>query len=160
MKKIFPLVLLAIVTLSCTKTKLSTPESLQVNNFIYKGLNNYYLWQDKVPNLADTRFLNNKEYNVFLESEGNSSQFFYNLLYQRGVIDKWSWIVDDYIALEQSFQGTNKNNWNGIWLGTLLKTLLLNYLVMSVMWFLILMLLLKYVARGMLFNQVNGTQLN
>ena len=158
MKKIYLLFFLVLLTIGCTKNKLSTPESLQVNNFIYKGLNNYYLWQDKVPNLADTRFLNNKEYNVFLESEGNSAQFFENLLYQRNIIDKWSWIVDDYIALEQSFQGTTKTT--GMEFGLVrykdTPTNIFGYVRYVVPG---TDAETKNITRGMLFNKINGTQL-
>ena len=158
MKKGIVLLLLTLIITSCTKNKIGTPESLRVNNFIYKGLNNYYLWQNNVPNLADTRFLNNKEYNVFLESEANSSQFFENLLYQRNIIDKWSWIVDDYIALEQSFQGTSKTT--GMEFGLVrykdTPTNLFGYVRYVVP---NTDAAAKNVTRGMLFNQVNGTQL-
>ena len=37
-------------------------------------------------------------------------ELFQNLLYQPGVVDRFSWIVDDYIALENSFQGITLNN--------------------------------------------------
>ena len=30
--------------------------AVPVNDFIWKGLNLYYLWQEDVPNLADDRF--------------------------------------------------------------------------------------------------------
>lgn len=158
MKRILSLLLFSIVLISCTKNKLSTPESLQVNNFIYKGLNNYYLWQDNVPNLADTRFLNNKEYNVFLEGEGNSALFFNNLLYEKGIIDKWSWIVDDYIALEQSFQGTTQTTGMEFGLVRYKDTPsnifgYVRYVVPNTD------AATKNVTRGMIFNQVNGTQL-
>ncbi|MGB0890894.1 MAG: S41 family peptidase [Flavobacteriaceae bacterium] len=157
MKRIF-LLFLVVFAYSCTKNKLSTPESLQVNNFIYKGLNNYYLWQDNVPNLADTRFLNNKEYNAYLENEGNSAQFFTSLIYEKGIIDKWSWIVDDYVALEQSFQGTTKTT--GMEFGLVRykdnPTNLFGYVRYVVPG---TDAEAKNVLRGMLFNKVNGNQL-
>jgi hypothetical protein len=34
----------------------ATPANLAVQDFIWKGLNQYYLWQADVPNLADDRF--------------------------------------------------------------------------------------------------------
>ena len=158
MKKFSQILFLAIFIISCTKNKSTTPESLQVNNFIFRGLNNYYLWQGKVPNLADTRFLSNNELNSFLENEGNSYQFFESLLYQRGVTDKWSWIVDDYITLEQSFQGTSKTT--GMEFG------LVRYKDTRTNLFGYVRYVLpntdaanKNVTRGMFFNQVNGTQL-
>jgi C-terminal processing protease CtpA/Prc len=35
---------------------------------------------------------------------------FESLRYQPGVVDRFSWIVDDYVALENSFQGINLSN--------------------------------------------------
>ncbi|MDZ7612959.1 MAG: hypothetical protein U5K51_04015 [Flavobacteriaceae bacterium] len=36
--------------------------------------------------------------------------FYENLIFDRANADKWSWIVDDYIELENSFQGISKSN--------------------------------------------------
>lgn len=111
MRKSKVYLLLVILTItSCTKIKVTPTEDLEVNNFIWKGLNTFYLWQNKVTNLADNRFLNPNGYQDFLGSEPNPVQFFENLLYQRNTIDKWSWIVEDYNALENSFQGTTLHN--------------------------------------------------
>jgi hypothetical protein len=34
----------------------AAPINLEVQDFIWKGLNQYYLWQPDVPNLSDDRF--------------------------------------------------------------------------------------------------------
>jgi C-terminal processing protease CtpA/Prc len=81
-----------------------------VQNFIWKGLNLYYLWQGNVPNLADTRFKTQGDLDQFLKDYTDPKLLFESLIYDRTNTDKWSWIVDDYIALEQSFQGITKNN--------------------------------------------------
>ncbi len=41
--------------------------AVPVNDFIWKGLNLYYLWQENVPNLSDDRFANQGQLNSFLE---------------------------------------------------------------------------------------------
>lgn len=153
-------ILFALLTItSCTKTKVNPTEDLEVNNFIWKGLNTFYLWQNDVTDLADNRFLNSNSYHNFLGSELNPVQFFENLLYQRNTIDKWSWIVEDYIALENSFQGVTLHN--GMEFGLVYETgsttdifgyvryVLPNTDASS-----------KNVQRGMIFNSVNGTKLN
>ncbi len=152
------LLLLILTITSCTKIKVTPSQNLEVNNFIWKGLNSFYLWQNNVTDLADNRFLNSDSYQHFLNSEQNASQFFENLLYQRNVIDKWSWIVEDYIALENSFQGTSLHN--GIEFGLLLE----KGSTTDVFGYVRYVLpntdaSTKNVKRGMLFNAINGTKL-
>ncbi|MBL4905730.1 MAG: peptidase S41, partial [Flavobacteriaceae bacterium] len=142
---------------NCTK-KEETPAELEINNFIWKGLNAYYLWQNDVPNLLDTRFSTVQQLNAYLGQESDANVFFESLLYQKDIIDKWSWIVDDYIALEQSFQGISTHN--GMEFGLVAvpgsATDLFGYV--------------RYVLpnsdaatqnvqRGMLFSAVDGTQI-
>ncbi|WP_196890247.1 S41 family peptidase [Aureivirga sp. CE67] len=106
--------LVLFLTVSCNNdddgASNNVPSNLEVQNFIWKGLNSYYFWKDDVPNLANDRFSSQNELNQFLESTGGPNEVFESLLYQRGTSDKWSWIVDDYIALEKSFQGISKSN--------------------------------------------------
>ena len=37
-------------------------QDLQINDFIWRGLNATYLWQEEVPNLGDNRF---NDYSVY-----------------------------------------------------------------------------------------------
>ncbi|MDP2061232.1 MAG: S41 family peptidase, partial [Flavobacteriaceae bacterium] len=81
-----------------------------VKNFIWKGLNLFYLYQAEIPNLADTRFASQAELDVFLNTFSAPENLFESLLYQRQSVDRFSVIVEDFIALEQSFQGISKSN--------------------------------------------------
>jgi hypothetical protein len=45
----------------------ATPANLAVQDFIWKGLNQYYLWQADVPNLADDR-ATQAQLNVFYQA--------------------------------------------------------------------------------------------
>lgn len=90
---------------------------LKINDFIWKGLNQYYLWQADVPNLADNRFANQQALNSFLRVSSKPEDLFKNLLNKPeskfpngGAIDRFSWIVDDYTVLEQELQGTSKSS--------------------------------------------------
>ena len=101
------------LTVSCNNdddNSSNVPSTIEVQNFIWKGLNSYYLWKDEIPDLANDRFSNQEELNTFLKQSSDPDALFESLLYQRGTSDKWSWIVDDYIALEKSFQGVTKSN--------------------------------------------------
>lgn len=90
---------------------LINPKSinLQINNFIWKGLNLMYFWQTDVPNLADNRFANETELDSFLSTYTNPEALFNALRIDKS-IDRFSWIVSDYIELEGQLQGTTKNN--------------------------------------------------
>ena len=72
MKTSFKIALLLFVALftfqSCEDMDdVAAPEYLEVNDFIWKGLNLYYLWQADVPNLADKRFATQADLNNFLK---------------------------------------------------------------------------------------------
>lgn len=103
---------------SCQDQDDTLPETtnLDVQKFIWRGLNQMYLWQEDVPDLSDKRFASNTEYDSFLESFSTPEDLFQNLLnrpptlYDTDVVDKFSWIVSDYLSLEQQLEGTTKNN--------------------------------------------------
>lgn len=166
MKKYITASLLSILflTVSCNKEDNILSEEFivttddEINNFIWKGLNLYYLWQEDVPNLADNRFDNLEDLYTFFRNYNSPESTFNSLLNQPDVVDRFSWIVDDYIALENSFQGINLSS--GMEFGlvryTNSSTNIYGYV--------------RYVipnssaanlgiTRGMYFNSVNGTQL-
>ena len=104
--KYFPfLIVFFLFTLSCSKTDNDIPQDLELNNFIWKGLNAFYLWQEDINNLKDTRFNNQNELNTYLSGFPVPENLFESLLNRP--TDRFSVIVDDYIALENSFQGLN-----------------------------------------------------
>ncbi|QYJ68182.1 S41 family peptidase [Flavobacterium litorale] len=84
--------------------------AVPVNDFIWKGLNLYYLWQEDVPQLADDRFGNQGALNSYLEGFSSPESLFQSLLYEPGVIDRFSVLVSDYRVLENSLQGVTTNN--------------------------------------------------
>ncbi|MCP4550606.1 MAG: hypothetical protein GY834_00880 [Bacteroidetes bacterium] len=126
MKKKLSLLLFALIAVfmvsvsSCKKDKGIDPTTdpvvvdpvevtaSEIDTFIWNSMNKYYLWYQNVPNLADSRFStddNNEEFYTFLNTYSTHEGLFYDILYEYGTIDKWSWIVDDYVALEDLFQG-------------------------------------------------------
>ena len=166
MKKYITTGLLSVlfVIVSCSKIENGLSEDFvvstndEVNDFIWKGLNLYYLWQEDVPTLADNRFSNLEELYTFFRGNVTPEATFNSLLNEPGIVDRFSWIVDDYVALENSFQGINVST--GIDFGLVryndVRTNVFGYV--------------RYVlpnssaetsgiTRGMYFNTVNGTQL-
>lgn len=82
----------------------------QINDFVWKGMNLFYLYKDDVPDLANDRFSSNGEYGEYLNSFSSPEELFESLIFQRQSVDRFSWIVDDYIALEQSFQNISTSD--------------------------------------------------
>jgi carboxyl-terminal processing protease len=96
----------------------AAPINLEVQDFIWKRLNQYYLWQPDVPNLSDDRFAPQNALNTFLRGYPVPEELFQSLLYRpsslypdpKNAVDRFSWIVSDYLELEGQLQGTTKNN--------------------------------------------------
>ena len=88
----------------------SQPEitlSTEINDFIWKGLNQYYYWQSDVSNLSDSKATMESEYIALLNSQQDSKEFFEGLLHQD---DRFSWIEEDYEVLENQLSGTTASN--------------------------------------------------
>lgn len=147
----------SILATSCSKTE-DIPQDVEVNDFIWGGMNAYYKWQGEVPDLSDRKFSTRTQLNSYLSGFSDSEQFFYSLNYRRGDVDRFSWIVDDYIALENSFQG--------IRLTSGMKVVVINYADGSDRVFALIRDVVagsdadaKGIQRGMYITEINGTQL-
>lgn len=144
---------------------VAAPTNLEVNDFVWKGLNLYYLWQSDVPNLSDNRFANQTELNSFLNGYSKPESLFESLLYKPEslfpaleAVDRFSWIVDDYLELEGQLQGTTNNN--GVEFGLSRKSSgsseifgWVRYIIPNSD------AATKNIKRGDIFYGVNGTQL-
>lgn len=88
------------------------PTEIQIHDFVWKGLNTYYLWQADVANLSDTRFSGRDDLNNFLYNYPQPEQLFQNLLYRpislypQNPVDRFSVIFSDYSVLEGILSGT------------------------------------------------------
>lgn len=82
----------------------------EINDFVWKGMNAAYLYKDNIPDLANNRFSSDQEYANYLNGFSTPEDLFESVIYQRQTVDKYSWIVDDYIALEQLFSGIVTSN--------------------------------------------------
>ncbi|MDT0644730.1 S41 family peptidase [Zunongwangia sp. F363] len=79
------------------------PENLEIEEFVYRGMNNIYLYKNQIPELADNYFSNGEDLNEFLASFDGPEDLFYEGLVADE--DRFSYITPDYIALENSFSG-------------------------------------------------------
>ena len=82
-------------------------KDLEISDFVWKGLNDFYYWQANVPNLADSMIENENTYTNFVSQNSDPESFFDLLLYSK---DRFSWMVDDYVAHENSLQGIVASN--------------------------------------------------
>jgi carboxyl-terminal processing protease len=158
-------VFIGLVT-SCTIDNTnSVPRDVEVNNFIWKGLNQYYLWQANVPELDDNTFGNQNDLNNYLRTNTDSYDFFQNLLYKpkskytTGAIDRFSVIFDDYNQLEGILSGNTLNN------GADFELRYTDATKTTIFGWIRYVLpnsdaVTKNVQRGMIFTGINGQTLN
>lgn len=129
--------------------------TLEIQDFIYKAMNIWYLYKPDVPNLANDRFENQAELNDFLESYTSPEDLFNAIVAPQ---DRFSFIVEDYRELEATLAGILLSN--GMEYGLIFypgsQTNVFGYI--------------RYVIpnsdaaqkgleRGMIFNTVNGAQI-
>lgn len=122
MKKYFlylPLLIVGLLSFSCTDND-DLPSNFPVQNFIWKGLNQYYLYQPNIPNLSDARFGNQTDLDKFTSSYSSPERLFESLLFDRENTDKYSVLFSNYIELENLLSGSSKTN--GIEYGLSYKT--------------------------------------
>ena len=84
-------ILLIVVAISCKKDDTIDAKTLKVNTFITATMQQFYLWEDKMPT------------NIDYKQERDPIDYFDKLLYKAE--DKWSIITDDYEGLMGSLQG-------------------------------------------------------
>jgi carboxyl-terminal processing protease len=163
MKTTYKIVFLLFTSLfllqSCQKDEddIAAPQALEIHDFIWKGMNQYYLWKDEVSNLNEKKFVNQGALNSFLQNYSKPEDLFTALRVDKSK-DRFSWIVNDYVALEQSFQGTTKSN--GVKFELRYKTGSTTELFGSVRYIIPGSdAATKAIKRGDMFTGVNGTQL-
>ena len=86
---------------------VATTENLEVEDFIYKVMNFTYYWQQDVPDLADNKFNNDKDYTNFIQSFDGPAPLFEALLYDA---DRYSVLISDYEVFENNTKGVSLSN--------------------------------------------------
>jgi len=160
MKKKILLLLITISTLfvSCFEDlddNIQTASDLDIENFIYRGLNYFYLYKADTPELANDNFANQGELNTFLNSFQTPESLFSFL---KSPQDRFSLLVANYNELEDALNGVSLNN--GMEFG------LVYYPNNSSNVFGYVRYVLpgtdaesKNLERGMIFNSIDGQQL-
>jgi len=114
MNSIFKFILFTLafsLTFSCFKDNDdSAIQSSEINDFVWKGMNFVYLYKDNIPNLANDRFTSDSDYRNFLNGFDSPENLFESLIYERALVDRFSWITSNYIELEQQFSGVSKTS--------------------------------------------------
>ena len=102
MRYLFPYVLILFIFISCKDEDdnlAPREQDFEIEDFIWEGLNSFYYWQNRVPDLADDRFDSQKSYASFLSQFNEDHELlFESLLFDN---DRFSWIMSDYTELEK-----------------------------------------------------------
>jgi carboxyl-terminal processing protease len=136
---------------------IDAPVHLRISDFVWKGMNLYYLWQSDVTNLDDHRFTDQNQLNAFLSEYSNPVDLF-NSLRTDPAVDRFSVIYSDYRILEGVLTGNTKNN--GMNFGLRYK----NGSATDIFGWVRYVLpnsdaAMKNVQRGIIFYGINGTPL-
>lgn len=166
MTRVFmPVFLFGLLFTSCSKEDEVTDNpqgelpkeetrNLEVEKFIYSGMNEIYLYKADVPELADDYFSSDDEKDDFLESFDSPEDLYDGIQSSQ---DRFSFMTNDYIALENSFKGVSKTTGMNYSLGIISGT--------DNVWGIVRYVLpgtsaeAEGVKRGDVFTEVNGTQL-
>ena len=82
----------------------------EINDFVWKGMNVFYLYKTPITDLADDRFTTNSEYTSYLNSFSSPEDLFESLKYNPSTVDKFSRIYSNYYDLQNLQSGTTLNN--------------------------------------------------
>jgi len=157
-KFLFSLLAISMLFVSCFEDlddNLQQASTIEIQDFIYRGLNFFYLYKADTPELANDAFATNADKNAFLSSFDSPEALF---AYLKSPQDRFSILVDNYIELENALSGVTLNN--GMEYG------LVFYSGNSGNVFGYVRYVLpnsdadtKGIKRGDIFNTVNGTQI-
>ena len=79
---------------SCNKNQDELNPEIEVQDFIWKAMNAYYLHQDEISDLSDTKFNSNQQLESFLYNFETPEEIFNSL---KKTSDSKSTLIEDYI---------------------------------------------------------------
>lgn len=110
-RKIFiSLLALSVVFVSCFEDaddNFKSASTLDIQKFIYRGLNYYYLYKADTPELANDAFANQGELEDFLNNYETPESLFDYLLSPQ---DRFSSLFSDFRVIEDALSGISLNN--------------------------------------------------
>ncbi|MEM9897453.1 MAG: S41 family peptidase [Bacteroidota bacterium] len=104
--------ILLLVAFSCRRAEIVNEGANEVNLFVWRAMNTFYFWEAEIPELDDNLRTDPDQLASLLRSYDQPELLFEDLLFED---DRFSFIVDDYDVLENSFQGTSLSS--GLQLG-------------------------------------------
>ncbi|WP_034258759.1 S41 family peptidase [Aequorivita capsosiphonis] len=110
-KRIFiPLLALSVLFVSCFEDmddNFKQASTLDIQNFIYRGLNYYYLYKADKPELANDAFTNQSDLDAFLNSYDSPESLFD---YLKSPQDRFSNLYSDFTVIEDALSGISLSN--------------------------------------------------
>ena len=105
----FLLVVMLVSISSCKDEddEIQPVSNLEIQDFIWRGMNAFYLYKSAVPDLSNDRFTTVQDLNEYLADFEDPESLFNNLL-RPG--DDFSFITSDYVALEKLFDGISTSD--------------------------------------------------
>ncbi|GGF28767.1 S41 family peptidase [Flavobacterium limi] len=119
LKYIVKTLLVGLFFTACSKDSDSdtneptTTKPDEINNFVWKAMNSWYYWQSNVSNLSDGKITSTVAYNNLINGK-TPDALFYSLLYQRGIVDRFSWIENnnDIVQVSKIAEVEKKGGFN------------------------------------------------
>lgn len=146
------------------KVEQTTSLEQEIMDFEYKAMNVWYYYNDNLDIYEDDYFANQQELNDWLGNYDSPEDLFYSGLTYRHTrvstnpVDRFSWIVDDYEELENSFAGTSTSTgmdygWTRNCSGCSEVSLYVRYIIPGTP------AEEAGIERGMVFTEVDGQQI-
>lgn len=80
--------------------------TLNINDFVWKGMNIVYLYKSDVPDLNEGRFISDEDYTTYLSDFNSPEVLFESLKYNPDTVDRFSRIYENYFDLQNQQSGT------------------------------------------------------
>lgn len=109
-KLIFPLIAICLILNSCFEDRddnVAQSSTNEINNFVYRALNYFYLYKADTPELANDAFENADALNNFLNNYNTPETLFEFL---RSPVDRFSVLFDNFDVIENALNGVSLNN--------------------------------------------------